>query len=345
MNIQEFLLRNIKIATRAFSSVGAFVALVLLIVGVTIAQPHFLVYGNIMNILSQWAPVGVMGIGMTFVVIIGGFDLSVGSIYALCAVTSAAIGQSQSPVIAYVVAIAVGFVAGTLNGLIVTWLRVNPFIATLGSSLAISGVTLILTGNAAIVVNNPSFGILGANRLGGFPYSGMLMIALFVILGLILAFTPYGQSIYAVGGNADASRLAGIRTFFVTGSSYAISGLCAGIAGCVTASQLSSAQATIDPNLVFNVLTVVVLGGTVLGGGRGAVWRTAIGVGILATLHNGFNLLNINAYYQNIIQGFVIVAASASVDWSRFLIVRSANPLNVPGPEDQLFGNQDNKGE
>ena len=277
-----------------------------------------------------------MGIGMTYVVITGGFDLSVGSIYALCAVTAAAVGRGQAPIIAYIVAIAVGLAAGTLNGLIVTWLRVNPFIATLGSSLAISGVTLILTGNAAIVVDNPSFGILGAHRLGGFPYSGMLMMALFVVLGLILAYTPYGQSIYAVGGNADASRLAGIRTFFVTGSSYAISGVCAGIAGSVTASQLNSAQATVDPNLVFNVLTVVILGGTVLGGGRGAVWRTAVGVGILATLQNGFNLLNINAYYQNIIQGLVIVAASASVDWSRLLTIRPSSSTAALDLETQV---------
>lgn len=336
MSTPKPLFRRFKGSLGTFRSVGPVIGLVLLIVIVTIAQPHFVAYGNIMNILSQWAPVGVMGIGMTYVVIGGGFDLSVGSIYALCAVTAATVGQGQAPAIAYIAALAVGLAAGTLNGLIVTWLRVNPFIATLGSSLAVSGVTLILTGNAAIVVNNPSFGILGAHRLDGFPYSGMLMIVLFVILGLILTYTPFGQSIYAVGGNADASRLAGIRTYFVTGSTYAISGLCAGVAGCVTASQLNSAQATIDPNLVFNVLTVVILGGTLLGGGRGAVWRTVIGVGILATLQNGFNLLNISAYYQNIIQGLVIVAASASVDWSRLLTTRPSPTLAASSSEDRL---------
>ena len=197
-----------------------------------------------------------------------------------------------------------------------TGLKVNPFIATLGSSLVISGLTLVLTGNRAMVVDFAPFQELGSGRFLGIPYSGMLLIALMVAAGCILAFTPFGQSIYAVGGNREASRLAGIRTSGIVGSTYAISGLCAGIAGVVTASQLSSAQPNLDPNLVFNVLTVVIVGGTSLVGGKGAIWRTAVGVGILATLQNGFNLLDIDAYYQNIIKGIIIIAALTQLDFS-----------------------------
>lgn len=294
---------------------GIVVALVVLVAVIAIAQPGFLAGGNLMNILSQWAPVGIMGIGMTYVVITGGFDLSVGAIYSLCAVVAAALGQTQAPVVAFAAALAVGLLVGAVNGFVVTGLRVNPFIATLGMSLVIGGATLVLTGNVAFVVDFEPFRVLGTGRLLGIPFSGMLLILLLVVAGLVLAYTPFGQSIYAVGGNTEASRLAGIRTGLVTASSYAISGLCAGIAGIITASQLGSAQPSTNPNLVFDVLTVVIVGGTSLSGGRGAIWRTAVGIAILATLQNGFNLLDIDAYYQNIIKGLIIIAALATVDW------------------------------
>lgn len=312
---------------RTLRSLGAVGALVILVAIITIAQPGFLAYGNLMNIVSQWAPVVIMGIGMTYVVITGGFDLSIGSMYALCAVVAAALGRTQSPVVAFTAAILVGVAAGAVNGFVVTVLHVNPFIATLGSSLVLSGVTLVLTNNAAFVVDFPPFAILGQGRIAGVPFSGLLTAALLAIAGLILAITPYGQSIYAVGGNAEASRLAGIRTSVVTGSTYAISGLCAGIGGIITASQLASAQANLNPNLVFDVLTIVIIGGTSLAGGRGAIWRTIVGAAVLATLQNGFNLLDINANYQNIIKGVIIIAAVATVHWKWFL-----RPV-VPDPE------------
>ncbi|MEF2977309.1 ABC transporter permease [Subtercola sp. YIM 133946] len=317
-------------------SYGIVVALVILVGAITVAQPGFLAYGNLMNILSQWAPVGIMGIGMTYVVITGGFDLSVAAIYSLCAVVAAALGRSEPPLLAFAVALLVGLVVGIANGFVVTGLRVNPFIATLGMSLIISGVTLVLTGNIAFVVNFEPFTVLGTGRMLGIPFSGMLLIVLMVVAGLILAYTPYGQAIYAVGGNTEASRLAGIRTSFTTASSYALSGLCAAIAGIITASQLSSAQPSTNQNLVFDVLTVVIVGGTSLTGGRGAIWRTAVGVAILATLQNGFNLLDIDAYYQNIIKGLIIIAALATVDWRRMLrrpgSPRTAPPSPTPAP-------------
>ncbi|MBG6053762.1 ribose transport system permease protein [Salinibacterium sp. CAN_S4] len=318
------LLSHITGTLRQF---GVVVALIVLVAVIGVAQPTFLTLPNQMNILSQWAPVAIMGIGMTYVVITGGFDLSIGATYALCAVVAAAVGQVQSPIVAFASAIIVGAVVGLFNGVIVTALRVNPFIATLGSSLVIAGVTLIITGNKAFVVSFAPFTTLGRDRLAGIPYSGVLMIVLFIIGGLVLAYTAYGQSIYAVGGNAEASRLAGIRTGPVVASTYVIAGISAGIAGIITASQLSSAQASLGANLVFDVLTVVIVGGTVLGGGKGAIWRTAVGVGILATLQNGFNLLDIDAYYQNVIKGLIIIAALATVDWrSMFPRRRTSEP-------------------
>jgi ribose transport system permease protein len=291
-----------------------------------------------MNILGQWAPVAIMGIGMTYVVLTGGFDLSVGATYALAAVVAAAVGQTQSPFVAFSAAILAGAAVGVLNGAVVTGLKVNPFIATLGTSLIVAGVTLVITSNRAFIVDFAPFAALGRERFLGVPYSGLLVIALMVIAGLVLAYTSYGQQVYAVGGNAEASRLSGIRTNAVVSSTYVIAGVTAGIAGVVTASRLSSAQASLAGNIVFDVLTVVIVGGTLLGGGTGAIWRTAVGVGILATLQNGFNLLDIDAYYQDIIKGVIIILALATVDWRRVLArmrpVTGSSPDSAALPAD-----------
>ncbi|MET2011767.1 ABC transporter permease [Microbacterium chocolatum] len=296
---------------------GVVLALIVLVAIVALAQPAFLAPGNLMNILSQWAPVAIMGVGMTYVVITGGFDLSVAAVFALGGVVAAGLGQTMPPLVAFVVAVAVGAAAGLLNGVIVTVLRVNPFIATLGSSLILGGVALVVTANRPFVVTFADFGILGSGRLLGVPYSGMVAILVMVVGGLVLAYTAYGQNVYAVGGNLEASHLAGIHTTRVVSLAYVVSGACAGLAGAISASQLSSAQASMGANLLFDVLTVVIVGGTSLAGGKGAVWRTAVGVGILATLQNGFNLLDVDPYYQNIIKGLIIIAALAHVRFPR----------------------------
>lgn len=302
-----------------FRNYGVVIALVLLVAIVAVAQPKFLAFGNIMNILSQWAPVGIMGIGATYVIITRGFDLSVAAIFALCSVTAAGLGMTQSPLVAFTAAIVVGIVVGWGNGFIVTVLKVNPFIATLGSSLIIGGFTLLITGNTPPVVSNPEFGILGTGRIFGIPFSGIILIILMVAAGLVLAYSSYGHGVYATGGNPEASYLVGIRTSLITASTYAISGGSAGIAGVLTASLLSSAQPSTNPNLIFDVLTVVIVGGTSLAGGKGAIWRTAVGVALLATLQNGFNLLDLDPYYQNIIKGLIIIAAISTVSWKELL--------------------------
>ncbi len=290
---------------------GIIIALLILIAIVAYGNPAFLSDRNIFNMLSQWAPAGIMAIGMTFVILTGGFDLSVASGYSLCAVTAAALGIVTEPELAFLAAIGVGAFMGLLNGILVAGVQINPFITTVGTGFMMAGITLVLTENAAFIVPTMAFGDLGAGRVGGFPYSGMMLVGLMVIGGLVLAKTVYGQAIYAVGGNAEASRLSGIRVRTTIASTYLISGVCMGLAGCITASQLNSAQANIDPTIIFDVLTIVVVGGTSLAGGFGSMWRTAVGLGIIATITNGFVLLDISVYYQDIIKGVIIVGALA----------------------------------
>jgi ribose transport system permease protein len=290
---------------------GIIAALVILLAVVAIGNHAFVSPQNIFNMSSQWAPAGIMAVGMTFVILTGGFDLSLASGYSLCAVIAAYVGQTHSPSIAFAAAIAVGITFGAINGVLVAVVRINPFITTVGSGFIITGVALVLTKNAAFLVDGTDFGLLGAGRWMGIPYSGMLLVAFFVVFGLILARTVYGEAIYAVGGNYEASRLSGMRVRAVVASSYVVLGGCVGLAGSITASQLSSAQANLDPGIIFDVLTIVVVGGTSLTGGTGAMWRTAVGLGIIATISNGFVLLDISPYYQSIIKGTIIVAALA----------------------------------
>jgi ribose transport system permease protein len=288
---------------------GIVVAFAVLVVVVAATSPGFATRTNIFNLLSQWAPAGIMAAAMTFVILTGGFDLSIASGFSLCAVTAAAVGRSEAPAVAFLAALGVGLAIGLLNGVLIAGIRINPFIATVGTGFILNGIALVASGNIAYVVENPDFGTLGAGRWHGFPYSGMILIACLLIGGLVLARTIYGQSIYAVGGNAEASRLSGIRVGATQASTYVLSGLAMGLAGIITASQLNSAQANINPNIVFDVITIVVVGGTSLAGGFGSMWRTAVGLGIIATISNAFSLADVDPNYQDILKGCIIIGA------------------------------------
>ncbi len=307
----------------AFRTYGIIVAFVILVIVVSIGNPAFLSQGNIFNMLSQWAPAGIMAVGMTYVILTGGFDLSIASGYSLCAVVAAGVGILVDPAYAFMAAIAAGFVVGLLNAVLVVGVNINPFITTVGTGFILGGVTYVVTKNAAFVVPDMAFGDLGAGRWHGFPFSGMLLIAFLLVGGLVLAKTVYGEAIYAVGGNREASRLSGIRVRTVIGSTYVLSGVCMGVAGSLTASQLNSAQANLDPVIIFDVLTIVVVGGTSLAGGFGSMWRTVVGLGIIATISNGFVLLDISVFYQDIIKGSIIVGALALDVLARRVATRS----------------------
>lgn len=290
---------------------GIVLTLVLLLAVVAFGNPAFLSPRNLFNMTSQWAPAGIMAVGMTYVILTGGFDLSLASGYSLCAVVAAYVGQTHAPWMAFSAAILCGLAYGAANGVLVAVVRINPFITTVGTGFILNGIVLVMTQNAAFLVDDPAFAGLGAARWHGFPYSGMLLLIFMILFGLTLARTIYGEAIYAVGGNYEASRLSGLHVRGIVASTYMVLGGCVGVAGSITASQLSSAQANIDPLIIFDVLTIVVVGGTSLAGGSGSMWRTAAGLGIIATIANGFVLLDIDPYYQDIIKGAIIVGALA----------------------------------
>ena len=285
--------------------------LAVLVVAVAAQNSVFVSHNNLLNISSQYAPAGIMAAGLTFVLIAGGIDLSIGANYNLCAVVAAAIGQHHDPGIAFLAALALGTGIGVLNALIVTVTGIDSFIATLGVSFVLTSISQILTGNHAYYVERDDFLSLGAGSWHTIPYAGMVMFGTFLLLGLLLARGAYGQKIYAVGGNREASRLAGLRVQVLYGSTFVLVGFCCGLGGILNASQLGTAQYNIDPGILFDVVTIVVLGGTSLLGGYGAMWRTVVGWAFIASIGNSFNILSVNSNYQSLVKGLVLIGALA----------------------------------
>jgi ribose transport system permease protein len=295
------------------------IAVLILMVIVTISlDSTFLDGTNLLNLLLQWAPVGLMAIGMTYVIIAGGFDLSVGGIYAGAAVLYAGMANEGFPIVlAVLLTLAAGIGAGMVNGAIITRLDVNPFVATLGMGFILRGLALVLTSAAPIIVSASGFQAIGTGKWGSFPIPGVALIVALLLFGFILARTVYGRSIYAIGGGDEAARLSGLRTRTLRASTYMLSGFMAALAGLIIAARLGSGQADIGANIELDVITVVVVGGTALSGGEGAMWRTAVGIGILAVLGNAFDRLQVDTFWQMVIKGGIIVFAIAVDSYSR----------------------------
>jgi ribose transport system permease protein len=283
--------------------------LLVVVVALAVVSPNFFSAANLSNLPGQWAPVGVLAIAATMVIIAGGFDMSLGATFAFAAVVAAGVGTIAPPGVAYLAALGVGAVVGVLNGLIVQYGGINPFVATLGTSFIVTGIGFTVTNAQPFYIYGTAFAFLGSGRTLGIPNSGWVLILLLVLAGLVMWKTVFGRSLYAIGGNKEAARLAGIRVGPITMTTYILSGLAAGVAGILSASTLGSGQMTSDISVLFNAITVVLIGGTSLAGGSGAIWRTAIGLAILACLGNGFNQLNLSSYLQSIITGVIVLAA------------------------------------
>lgn len=296
---------------------GILLALILLVAAVDIADPSFLSLANVANMLGQWALTGVMAVGMTFVIIAGGFDLSIASGFSLCAIIAALLGAHDWPLaLAMLAAVATGLVVGSVNGGLVSLIGINPFVATVGTGFIILGIDFLATPNTYIQVDQAGFDLLGAGSFLSFPFKGMVLLASLILGEAVLAKTVYGRHVYAVGANPTVCRLSGLPVGRIIASTYIVSGLCVGIAGGIAASQLSTAQARMEPTIVFDVIAAVVIGGTSLSGGVGAMWRTAVGLAIIATISNGFTLVGLNPLHQGIVKGVIIILALAIDGWT-----------------------------
>ncbi len=305
--------RRVSPVTRFALQYGMVGLLIVLVIIAQITYPQFLTLHNIQNTITQNASTAIVAIGMTFVIIGGGFDLSVSGIFGLGSVLFAGLVMSGFPVIAaLLLALVAGLVCGLLNGIIVTKLKVNAFVATLGTSFAFLGAAALYSGSRPISVPLvPGFTTLGAGRIGGISIAVLMIIALYLIAGAVLSRSVYGRGVYAVGGSREAARLAGLPVDRTQIIGFIICGVLAALAGVLLTSTLSVGQYDQGMSVALDSIAAVVVGGTSLYGGSGAMWRTAVGVAILATLNNLFSSMSIASPTQDIIKGGVLVAAVA----------------------------------
>ena len=273
---------------------------------------------NFFNILRQNATNLFLSTGMTMVIILGGIDLSVGSVIALsgCICAGATVFFGVPEPIAFLLAILVGALVGAFNGFVISRTDIPPFIVTLASMNITKGIALVLTNGAPIRCMTDMFKFPGAGFVGIIPTPVVLMVIVFIIAALIINRTQLGRHMYAVGGNAQAAQFSGIDVKKVKFIIYTYTGIMAGLAGVVTASRLYSGQPTAGDGAEMDAIAAVVVGGTSMSGGSGRLGGTLIGVLIIGVLNNGLNLLGVNSNYQYIVKGFVILLA-VLVDWLR----------------------------
>lgn len=305
-----------------------FFALILVVVVFTIVLPGFLNIANIIIMSKHVAIFAILGIGMTFVMIAGGIDLSVGSLAGLSAMIAGGlinegIQLPQLGVFIYpnvlmviIITLLVGIVMGAVNGLVITRFKVAPFIATLGMLYIARGFAGLRNNGYTFpnLIGKPEFGNTGFERLGagnflGINYSIWIMVAFALVAFFVTTRLPFGRHVFAIGGNRRASELSGVRINRTETSVYVISGFCAAIVGLIIASQLVAAHPATGTGFELTAIAAVVLGGTSLSGGRGSIGGTIIGAFVIGVLSDGLVILGFSSFLQNVIKGLVIVAA------------------------------------
>ena len=288
---------------------GPAIALAILIVIATVSSDRFLQVQNLLNVLRQISIVGVLGLGMTFVILTAGIDLSVGAILTVVVVYGADAVQTHGVVTGIAVALGMGVLLGLVNGLGITLGKVQPFIMTLGMLAMAKGIALLYTQGTPIAITNQTFLSLGNGRVLGIPNPVIVFLALLLVTWFVLRHTVFGRSVYAVGANEEAARLSGISVGRVKTTVYVISGLMAGVAGLLYASQLGVGSPVAGDGYELAAIAAVVVGGTSLFGGAGGVGGTFIGAALLGVLSNFLNLTGVSPYAQNLFRGALIVAA------------------------------------
>ncbi len=286
------------------------IILFILMLIASIVSDKFLSITNVFNVIRQITVAGIIACGMTFVILTGGIDLSVGSIVGLVgAVSASVLNSTNNIVLTILVGLAIGLVCGALNGLFISRFEIPPFIVTLGTMLLLRGCVLVFTKGTPIPARFEAFQFLGKGEVAGVPVPVLILITVYLIAYFILQHMRLGRSIYAVGGNQEAARLSGIRVKTTLFSAYLINGFLAATAALVLISRLGSAQSTSGEGIEMDAIAAVILGGTSLSGGTGFVLPTVVGAMIMGIIDNVLTLLNFNPHATKIVKGAVIIIA------------------------------------
>jgi ribose transport system permease protein len=291
---------------------GPFLALIAVCIGLALLSPNFLSVSNSFDVMRQVSINAVIAFGMTLTILLGGIDLSVGSILAVSSVLAAmTMKGGHGAGLAAGIALLAGAAMGSLNGVVIAKGKVAPFIATLGTMTLLRGAALVLS-NGSPISGFPSqlFAMLGGGYVARLiPVPVVLMLAMFAVFWFVLRRTVFGRHVYATGGNAEAAKLSGVNTDRVQILVYTVSGAMAALAGVILTSRLDSAQPTAGVGYELDAITAVVLGGTSLAGGRGWIFGTLVGALLIGVLNNGLNLMGVSAFYQQVVKGSVILLA------------------------------------
>jgi ribose/xylose/arabinose/galactoside ABC-type transport system permease subunit len=292
------------------SQYGALVVLALLLLGMSMSSKEFATVANLTNVARQVSINAVISAGMTFIIITAGIDLSVGSLVALAGcVGMIVLNWTDSSIIGVMAGIALAGLSGAVTGAIVAWTRIPAFIVTLAGLTILRGLALIITGGSPIIRFEGGFRFLGQGVLWGLPVPVLIMGAVMLAMHIVLTRTAFGAHVYAVGGNEEASRLSGINVAITKLRVYTIGGLLTGLAGIILMGRLSSAQPNTGEGFELDAIAAVIIGGTSLMGGRGTIWGTLVGAVVIGILNNGFNLMAVDAHYQLVAKGVIILLA------------------------------------
>jgi ribose transport system permease protein len=283
-----------------------------------VTTPAFLTVDNLRNIMDQQSVVLIVAVFATIVLIAGGFDVSLSAVYILAPLVALRLqGTFDSGWALMLIGAAVGLVCGVLNGFVVAKGRINAFIATLATALVFFGFAYLVSDGSILRLANVDLRAIATTRILGITSSTWIAFGCVIIAAILLERTRLGRYVFAVGGNREAARLAGVPVDRVLICAFTLAGLSAGLAGSLNTARTLTAQASDDFGLVFTVIAAIVVGGTSIAGGSGAIWRTVVGVFFIALLGNGFNLNGVDPIFQRIIQGLVILAAVGIDAWSR----------------------------
>lgn len=307
---QERALKHNKFWKNVIIKTGAIWSLLFLVIILSITSDVFFTYSNLINILKQVVIISILGIGMTFVIIGGGIDLSVGSALALCgAIAAKTMVSTNSVFLSVLTALLIGLLMGLAQGIIISKGGVAPFAVTLGGLAIFRGLTLIYTNGMPISGFSMNFRFLGAGYIGQVPAPIIVALIVFIIAWIILYKTKIGRYIYAMGSNENATRLTGVKVDYYRTISYSISGVCSALAGVIMVGRINSAHPQAGAGYELEAIAAVVIGGTSLSGGRGNLYGAIFGAVLIGVIRNGLNLLHVNAFWQDVTVGIVIVLA------------------------------------
>lgn len=298
-----------SVRRRIPNEVGIAAVVVLVAIVLSIMSPTFRTVSNVEILLLNGAVIAFLALGQTFVLLTGGIDLSTGSNIALTGMVAALTMQAGLPWYAAVItAVAIGLLVGAFNGAVVYYLKLPPFIVTFATFGVAASIPLILTGANSVTVKDPFFAIIGRGSIFGIPMPIILVALAVVIFGIVLRYTATGVHIYAVGGNAETSRLAGVRSGRVIMLAYAMSGLCAAFGGLITTSRLMVGYPSAGSgNELFYSIAAAVVGGVSLFGGIGSIGGALLGAVLIATVSNGMNVIGVESYWQPLVIGVIIL--------------------------------------